>query len=322
MRQPHLLFSNRRAQGFTLIEILVVVVIILLMLGMAIPVLHVITGSQSEAGATNMIAAMLGRARTDAIGLQKPIGVAFIYNPTSNVQTMAEVEFPDCQAWISGQSLAPLHTVSVTTTTTSSAGVSSTLTYYYMNADPNNSVVLGTPPTPTSEGDSGGLQAVYGPPLEMRPDTDLQPLPAGVAVQTICNCAYNASGQRVSDGYLSIGVILFDGRGRLTSQPYGIGAGSLLSTASHVNYAYPSQSPSPVAIYNASGTISSFGVASQFGLVVFQRNQFTGQGFTAGDPIYSRSSYDQNQATQEKWLDDNATPLLINRYTGTLIRGE
>src|SRR5947209_7537902 len=63
--------------AFTLTEILVVIVIIVIVLGMAVPVFHFITGSRSEEGAINQIAAMLARARADAIGLQKPIGIAF-----------------------------------------------------------------------------------------------------------------------------------------------------------------------------------------------------------------------------------------------------
>jgi prepilin-type N-terminal cleavage/methylation domain-containing protein len=311
--------------GFTLIEILVVVVIILLMLGMAVPVLHVITGSQSEAGATNMIASMLGRARTDAIGLQKPIGVAFIYNPSTQVQTMAEVEFPNCPQFTYG---TPVVNGSYAQRT------SGALSYYWQWNGQNTS-------TPTQPGTAypaslnknvGNWYPVGGPPLEMRVDTDLQPLPAGVAVQTVSNCSYN-NGVRATDGYLSIGVILFDGKGRLTSLPYGICANSRLAIASGLNAAYPAVSN--VGIYNASNQLVQYGVNSQFGLVVFQRNAFASQGFPQVDPTYlyptaQLASYytqqvdgsSQTKAQEDNWLDQNSTPLLINRYTGTLIRAE
>jgi len=318
MRQP----SRRlRRNGFTLVEILVVIVIILLMLGMAVPVLHVITGSQSEAGAANMIAAMLSRARTDAIGLQKPIGVAFIYNPNTNAQYMAEVEFPNCPEWTAGTPTANGSAVK----RTSSTGLA-----YYFVSNQNNPGVITTAPG-FGQQSYGVWQVSYGPPIEMRTDTDLQPLPAGIAVQTICNCSYS-NGQRLTDGYLTVGVILFDGLGRLTSQPYGFAGSSQLAISSGLNQAYPAVTN--VGIFNSVGNLIQFGVPSQFGLVVYQRNDFVSQGFPTNDPTYfystaQASSYYNSsptggptQAQEESWLDQNSTPLLINRYTGTLIRAE
>src|SRR4051794_33163673 len=86
-------------RAFTLTEILVVIVIIVIVLGMAVPVFHFITGSRSEEGAINQIAAMLARARADAIGLQKPIGVAFFTDGNNGRGYMAEVEMAPCPTW-------------------------------------------------------------------------------------------------------------------------------------------------------------------------------------------------------------------------------
>jgi len=123
-----------RKNAYTLIEVLVVAVVVVLMLGMALPVFRAITGSRSEAGASNIIASMLGRARTDAIGLQKPIGVAFVYDPTAQLSYMAEVEFPDSPSWFTGQLVPPLGYVSA---------VYGGWTYYYINngtyTDPSTS---------------------------------------------------------------------------------------------------------------------------------------------------------------------------------------
>jgi len=318
-------FKTRRftATGFTLVEILVVVVIILLMLGLAIPVLHVITGSQSEAGAANIIASMLGRARSDAIGLQKPIGVAFIYNPSTQIQTMAEVEFPTCPAWVTGLQVPNLGYVSVTGPSSFNSQTNTVtpgLTYYYINASGNTTAyTLSAPPGTPAQTAYGGLQPVYGPPLEIKVDTDLQQLPSGVSVQTVCNGTFS-NGQRNSDGYLIVGVILFDGQGRLTSIPYGISAYSLLSTSSGVNTSFPNSGG--VGVLNYSGTIVQYGVPSQFGLVLYQRNAFVSQNFPTADPTYFGGGYGSDQLAEETWLDQNATPLLINRYTGTLIRAE
>ncbi len=326
----------RRLPGFTLIEIMVVIVIILLMLGMAVPVLHVITGSQSEAGATNIIASMLSRARSDAIGLQRPIGVAFIYNPTTQVQTMAEVEFPDCEEWTASTPVS----YGTYVKRTASTGLS----YYFVWTGGSSTNPRSTPGYNQNVGTPGSWMAVYGQPLDIRQDTDLIPLPSGIAVQTISNCGFSGSA-RTTDGYLSVGVILFDGQGRLTSAPYGIfgttaaysqqafsGTGHVfLSHISGLDSAYP-QSTS-VGVYGSTGLIQ-YGVPSQFGLVVFQRNAFSGQGFPTVDPTYttptlelsqqyqSTSNSTQSKAAEDSWMDTNATPLLINRYTGTLIRGE
>ena len=68
---------------------------------------------------------------------------------------------------------------------------------------------------------------------------------------------------------------------------------------------------------------SSLGVKSQVGLVVFNREAFVTQGFSATDPVYDYStgsvSY-TNEAAEEQWLDNNAQPLLIDRFNGSLIR--
>jgi type II secretory pathway pseudopilin PulG len=303
------------------VELLVVVVIILLMLGLAIPVLHVITGSQSEAGAANIIASMLGRARSDAIGLQKPIGVAFIYNPSTQIQTMAEVEFPTCPAWVTGLQVPSLGYVSVTAPSTFVNGaVVPGLTYYYINSSGSTTpYTLPAAPGSPSQSSYGGLQPVYGPPLEIKVDTDLQALPSGVSVQTVCNGTFS-NGQRNSDGYLIVGVILFDGQGRLTSLPYSISQYSLLSTSSGVNQSFPGVTG--VGVLNYAGRLVQYGVPSQFGLVLYQRNAFVSQNFPTADPSYFGTSYGSDQQAEEVWLDENATPLLINRYTGTLIRAE
>ena len=307
----------RQRSAYTLLEVMVVVVIIVLMIGMALPVFRVITGSRSEAGASNIIASMLGRARTDALGLQQNIGVAFIFNPTTQVESMAEVEMVTGYSnWTSGQAYSVgQYVISAT------AGASP---YYCCILAQAANV------SPTFPGTGVYWKEVGGPPLEIRPDTDLQILPAGVGVQTIENCTYNGN-TRSSDGYLAIGVIMFDSQGRLTSQNYGFSNTSRLATTSGLVIGYPSS--------NKVISGNSFGVASQFGLVVFQKDAFLSQQFAVADalyiddtplpvsstsslPDYNPATPPSNQKQAEDWLDQNATPLLINRYTGTLIKAE
>src|SRR5690242_9771399 len=64
-------------RAFTLTEILVVIGIIVLMLAIAVPALNFIRGSRSVDSAQNQISALLGRARSKAIGLQELTGVFF-----------------------------------------------------------------------------------------------------------------------------------------------------------------------------------------------------------------------------------------------------
>src|SRR5438874_1239002 len=86
--------------AFTLIEILVVIVIIVLLLALAIPAFNVMRGSRSIDGAENQIAAMIARARSDAIGLQKPFGVMFFMTDFDSdgrvgVAEVSAAEYPD-----------------------------------------------------------------------------------------------------------------------------------------------------------------------------------------------------------------------------------
>jgi len=327
---PPLKGDARRA--YTLIEVLVVAVVIVLMLGMALPVFRAITGSRSEAGATNIIASVLGRARDDAIGIQQPYGVALIYSQSKQQQYLAEVTFPSCPTWTGSI------TQSVGTCVQAAGYVGgSPVSFYYYSTANILSPSVSMPPS-GSNTDQNYWQWVSGPPLEIVPDTDLIPLPAGVGVQTLSNCSISGS-NRTSDGYLAVGVIMFDGKGRITSVPYGIPMSSRLATAAGLTDGYPTHSTGgsnyPIGSYNYNGKFTQFGVLSQFGLVVFQRDAWlsqksslpdalytdaTPQNATSGLPDYTTGTPTQQQ--EENWLDQNATPLLLDRYTGTLIKGE
>jgi hypothetical protein len=46
------------------------------------------------------------------------------------------------------------------------------------------------------------------------------------------------------------------------------------------------------------------------------------QGRTYAAPGGPPESRPANETDEEKWLDQNAVPYLVNRYNGTLIRGE
>ncbi len=79
-------------------EILVVIGLIVLMLGLAVPAFNLIRGGRSIDSAQNQVAAMIGKARSDAIGLQQIHGVMFFLDPASDRVNVAEVYATDYPA--------------------------------------------------------------------------------------------------------------------------------------------------------------------------------------------------------------------------------
>src|SRR4051794_11913764 len=91
----HLALKAPRA--FTMAELLIVIALIVLLLGLAVPAFNLLSGGKSIEGATNQVSAALGRARAEAIGLQKVTGVMFFIDPKTQRRSMAivqEVEAP------------------------------------------------------------------------------------------------------------------------------------------------------------------------------------------------------------------------------------
>jgi prepilin-type N-terminal cleavage/methylation domain-containing protein len=90
--QPSPLAPNQNSSSaFTLTELLVVLAIIVLLLAVAVPAFHFLTGTRSTEAAENLISAALGRARGYAISHQRPAGLAFFVDPVSQRTTMALV---------------------------------------------------------------------------------------------------------------------------------------------------------------------------------------------------------------------------------------
>jgi prepilin-type N-terminal cleavage/methylation domain-containing protein len=277
--------ANRKlaiGNGFTLTEVLIVIGIIVLMLALAVPALNLLSGTKSIDGAENNLSAMLGRARADALGLQKDTGVFFFIDPGTDRVTAAEV-------W----------------------------------------AVTG--PTATT------VDAY----LDLVPDRDWLALPKGVLAQVIDDASVTG-GVRADDGFVGYnpypaasatptlqygGVILFDSAGRLTSKRYVFRGQKVDATGTLV----------PTDIYHLlqDGKISGTStggtdftppstpgpIRSQFGLVLIDRESFMNNGDLT-DVQVAGGTYATKEQGEEAWLDDNATPLVVNRYNGTLVRGE
>lgn len=288
--------ANRKskiANAFTLTEILIVIGLIVLLIAIAVPAFNLISGGKSIQGARNQISAALGRARAEAIGKQRTTGVMFFVDPRSGRTNCAIVA--DVKATNAG--LSPL----------------------YIDAW-----------------------------LDIVEDADFLPLPPGVSLQTLCDSTI-AANARTSDGYLGYnergsdpnvvgypsfqmdvangtarygGVILFDSAGRLTSSTYAFrrtdstGAltrmGSLLKLTTAVDLI-----PPPTVV----GTVVT-PLTSQFGFVMYETQLFQSQAnFSAEDPKMTGAAYATTEKAEEDWMDANASPVLINRYAGTLVKG-
>lgn len=295
----------RRRKAFSLAELLVVIALVVLILALALPAFNFITGSRSIDGATNVVSAFIGRARAEALDRGRVTGVMFYIDQASQRRGMILV----------GETVAK---------------------YTALGALVDNEYV-----------------DVY---LDLLPDREPILLPLGIDVQTIDNGSRNASGliapyfdrylgfnaaiargtaPQTSVGNASVpygGVILFDGAGRLVSLKYAFRAstGELEATANltqmglfltGIDQAAGAPSATPDVMPKSTATSVDDAdrfIRSQLGVVLFEEQPFRNAGFTLQDQEISGG----NDFAEEAWLDENATPLLVNRYNGTLVKGQ
>jgi prepilin-type N-terminal cleavage/methylation domain-containing protein len=365
-------------KGFTLIEVLVVLTIILIIAIAALPAIRFITGSRSIESAQNIAAAMIGRARSQALIDNSHRGVFFFVDPVTDRTNMAIVgqAGDDVSGPYSGWTMPnpPLSAAnpidrpgnnydpgnSVTRVTYYASGNPAPIiqslvvmlnanfpgpTYTETNANypvgapqpirryvvrpygcirtPTiaNSANANRPTVPTGNGFWGDILTS----LEIFADSDFQMLPQGVGIQLLNS---NPTGQGNFDRYLRTGCIMFDKKGRFDSVPWSVTLNSTLGRALHVSRNLDL------------GTVGGVSrMYSQFGIAIYDRQQFlaksgananpTDMDFIFGsgffDPtIYpaSRFSAWNDENAEETWLDNNSLPLFVDRYNGTLIKGE
>ena len=76
-----------------------------------------------------------------------------------------------------------------------------------------------------------------------------------------------------------------------------------------------------VPFVTANGHASSIPPKSQLAVVLFDQKDFLAHTDSSGN-AFSDLDNQPNETAKENWIDGASTPLLVNRFTGTLIRGE
>lgn len=302
---------SRRFRAFSLAELMIVISIIVLMIALAVPAFNFITGSKSQNSANNQVAAILGRARSEAIGLGEYRGVFFFLDPTSGRYTATLVQAPKPSSWSSSEKYQIGQYVTRT--------VGANTIYFACSQDNTNQFPNGGTTDPNWKlTDQYAIDAIL-------PDADSVTLPAGVGIQLLCDnrqAGYNAN-TRNSDSYLAAGAVMFDPSGQVVNRRMSVCYGGVLGQKMGLKPAtptYPLKNMPPIG--------SAVVFESSFGYVLYDRETFQTQGFTDADfyvqnpqmaPI---TAYAPGERAEEAWLDNNGFAILINRYNGSLIKSE
>jgi len=320
-----------------------VIGLLVLMLVLALPAMNFITGARSTESATNVIGAILGTARAQAIARQSNVGVIFFWDRTKE-QTVAGL-CTTAQPWDSTVSYvgyvpgttggdvveypagSGIYYICISSVVGSPDPATNTVSWLRMAANPTN---------------AGG----YFPAMPVLLDGfELQTLPKGVGLQAVVipnptlDAALNSpTAIHQYDSYVSTACVMFDGEGRLTSQEYGIYAGERFDTPSPVysRLGFLLQSKQNTAKATSPSDQGMMG-ETQIAIALYDRHAFHDAGFDendylAGDfttlvpPVApSRNQWataSGNEPQEEQWIDQNATFLLVNRYNGTLLKSE
>lgn len=290
----HQLSSSSR-RGFTLVEMLIVCGIILMVMLLAIPTIRVMTGGRSLDAGGNTMAAFIARAREEAVGKQRITGVLFFHDIRTDRTAAVLVEDDNSQS---------------------------------------------------------GAPAV----LDSVASRDIMYLPFGVGLEVVNDGSQRYIGYNYLIGSTAAGaddsatpafqarvggVILFDMAGRLVCTPYlirlklnGTSTSSTLGLLLGANLPTPqttfgSEFGHPVrSDFKASNTaLPAYPTVSNVGFTLYDlhasrnvTNFVDGtKDSVGGDPVGEPAA---DTTTEEGWLDANGVPYFVNRYNGTLIRGE
>jgi prepilin-type N-terminal cleavage/methylation domain-containing protein len=301
--------SSFSSRAFTLIELLVVIGILVLMLLIALPAVNFITGSRSAESATNVIGALLGSARAQAIARQSNVGVIFYWDKNKE-QTVAGL-------------CSTAQPYDGTTSYVFGDVVQFNNIYYFCIA-PNG--IIGASPTASTT--NWSVANGYAADMPVLLDGyDVQTLPKGVGLQGVRNTV-NAGGPP-TDRYITTACVMFDGEGRLSFNNYGLFLGVRPTTGTGINY---SRLGASVQMFFANGNPvynipSNVLLSCQAGFAVYDHQTFKDAGyderhFVTGELTQYSTNQPGDEKSAETWIDNNSTFLLINRYNGTLLKSE
>jgi hypothetical protein len=153
--------------------------------------------------------------------------------------------------------------------------------------------------------------------VDVLPDYEIQFLPNAVGAQLLNDPdpdPRNRAPAAGRDRYVRTGVIMFDGNGALLHDKYSISKDGVLA-----KLLYP---PELNLTTRDIGMNAAFPQAYQLGLALYDATAFKAAGYDDDDPLVNDQTYTPAEANEEKWLDNESLSLMINRYDGTLVRGE
>ena len=300
--------------------------IIVLLVALALPAFNFITGARSNDAAINQISAALGVARQDAIALQKPTGIMFFIEPTSDHIQLALVQETDRPTGTGNDPDA-------------GAAIDE-----YLDLVPNAEFVK-LPIGVNIQTVTNGIGATT-PPAERYLGFNGAPIDNALLSSSVHVYGVTSTPKPITNTASATliplntqvgGIILFDSNGALISRTYALrtrtyvnGAATATATAMgsllyyNLDPTIAAASAAAVADYIPGGTLA-LAPQSQIGFVLFDAEAFTNAGYTPCDGTrleglaYSAGSVEYNE---EAWLDQNATPIMLNRYNGTLVKGE
>ncbi len=191
--------------------------------------------------------------------------------------------------------------------------------------------------------------------VSILPETEVNYLPPGIAAQVLNASrivSSTGSGAASTDRYLHQGVVFFDADGKLApQQQWGVlfdpgdlpgvtpanaatnFRSSRLGLAIRFNYvsstnatlisSYQHYTLDP--IYNSTTTPNCSALLGGMGVVLYDRQTYDTQGFPTWDYQTTNQAYSTGPGSDgagETWLDNNGTLVLLNRFTGTILKTE
>lgn len=272
--------SHHHPRAFTLTELLVVMGLIIILITIAIPTFSALRGNNSIENALNVVSASLTRARSEAIGLQRPFGIAFYREAASGRYAMTLVEIKSVSIWTPN---TPYNVGDWVKT-----GTSPSYSYYICETAHTSGGTFDASNWRTIHTTTNGFLNNGYSPVERVEGSERLLLPVGIAA-----AAVNLDASSPTTAYSDTGIIFFDENGMLTSRQVVIAKESDLYRQVEPNATGP-------------GTLS----ASQIGLILFEDERFKSE--TDGQTVVQKQT----------WIADNGTPVLVNRYNGTVVKGE